>query len=113
MERQQPNQPTAAEQRKKQKDAGRARHGNLQHKRVHVLLNPAKLAFRGWEAASQPWTLATCEQFIEWCHIGKLFPLHRHNKQSYFKQGEHEMLQEPSVREAVFGGVAGSIQPER
>ena len=83
MERQQPAL-TAAEQRKKQKDAGRPRHGNLQHKRVHVLLNPAKLAFRGWEAASQPWTLATCEQFIEWCHIGKLFPLHRHkcNRQS-------------------------------
>jgi hypothetical protein len=24
----------------------------------------------------EPWSLATCEKFIEWCHIGKAFHLH-------------------------------------
>ena len=47
-------------------------------KRLHVLNNPAKLAFRGWENEPEPWKYSTCEEYIEWCHITKQFPHERH-----------------------------------
>jgi len=48
-------------------------------KRLHVLRNPSKLAFRGWEDEEEPWSLDTCKEYIEWCHIDKVFPEERHN----------------------------------
>lgn len=68
---------TGAE-RKRLKDKNRKRHGKKQKKRLHVLNNPNKLAFRGWEVEPEPWKYSTCEEYLEWCHISKLFPLERH-----------------------------------
>lgn len=79
MDEPQGNVETDAQARKREKDAGRIRRGTIHRKRIHVLQNPTKLAFRGWENAPEPWAYSTCERFIEWCHIGKKFPLHRHH----------------------------------
>jgi hypothetical protein len=38
---------TEGQQRKIERDKTRARRGNVQRKRLHVLRNPSKLAFRG------------------------------------------------------------------
>ena len=64
--------------RKRARDATRKRGGHIQKKRLHVLNNPAKLGFKGWWNAPQPWQSSTCEEFIEWCHISKQFPHERH-----------------------------------
>jgi hypothetical protein len=60
------------------------RRGNVQWKRLHVLNNLSKLAFRGWEEVPEPWTYADCKVYIEWCHIDKKFllELHRKNRKS-------------------------------
>jgi hypothetical protein len=73
-------QKTEAELRKKEADKHRERRGAFQRKRLHVLRNPEKLAFRGWKDVPEPWTLANCCEYIEWCHIGKVFSKDRHNK---------------------------------
>lgn len=70
--------PMTSAERKREKDKNRARHGKLQKKRMHVFNNPAKIAFRGWEDEPSPWSLITCEDYIEWCHLSKLFAPHRH-----------------------------------
>jgi hypothetical protein len=71
---------TDAQCRKIEKDKTRVRRGNVQRKRLHVLNNPSKLAFRGWEEVPEPWTYADCKEYIEWCHINKKFPPERHRK---------------------------------
>jgi hypothetical protein len=63
---------------KKEQDKGRRRPGKVHKKRLHILFDPDIKAFQGWEAVVEPWSLATCEKFIEWCHIGKGFPPSRH-----------------------------------
>lgn len=70
---------TLGQLRKEENDKKRKRKGAPQRKRLHVLQNPNKLAFRGWEDEPDMWTMATCESFIEWCHIDKKFPLSRHH----------------------------------
>jgi hypothetical protein len=59
---------------KKEQDKGRSRLGKVHKKRLHILFDPDIKAFQGWEAVVEPWSLATCEKFIDWCHIGKAFP---------------------------------------
>jgi hypothetical protein len=56
------------------------RRGNVQQKKLHVLNNPLKLAFRGWKEVPEPWTYADCEEYIEWCHIDKKFSSERRRK---------------------------------
>jgi hypothetical protein len=75
---------TKGQQHKIERDKTKARRENVQRKRLHVLRNPSKLAFRGWEEVLEPWTYADCEEYIEWCHIDKKFPLewHRKNRKS-------------------------------
>ena len=70
--------PLTKAERKRMRDQNRKRGGKKMKKRLHVLNNPAKMAFRGWEDEPQPWKYSTCEEFIEWCHITKLFPHERH-----------------------------------
>jgi len=65
--------------RKAMIDKGRKRRGTIHKKRWHVLKSPSHLAFRGWNEEAEPWTIPICEEYIEWCHIGKLFPLWRHH----------------------------------
>jgi hypothetical protein len=55
-------------------DKTRVRRGNVQWKRLHVLNNPSKLAFKEWEEVPKPWKYANCEEYIEWCHINKKIP---------------------------------------
>jgi hypothetical protein len=71
---------TDAQRREIERDKTRVRRGNVQQKRLYVLNNPLKLVFRGWEEVPKPWTYADCEEYIEWCHIDKKFPLERHRK---------------------------------
>jgi hypothetical protein len=59
---------------KKEQDKGRRRPRKVHKKRLHILFDPDIKAFQGWEAVVEPWSLATCEKYIEWCHIGKAFP---------------------------------------
>jgi hypothetical protein len=79
-------QKTETELRKEEADKHRERRGAFQRKRLHVLRNPKKLAFRGWKDVLEPWTLANCCEYIEWCHIGKVFPEDRHNKHRRFSK---------------------------
>lgn len=65
---------------KKARDKGRSRKGQTQKKRIYTLMDPTLLAFPGWDSVPSPWTLSTCERYIEWCHIGKKFELHRHKQ---------------------------------
>jgi hypothetical protein len=71
---------TNAQRWKIEKDKTRVWRGNVQRKKLHVLNNPSKLAFRRWEEVLEPWTYANCEEYIEWCHIDKKFPPERHRK---------------------------------
>jgi hypothetical protein len=71
---------TDVQRRKIEKDKIRMRRGNIQQKRLHVLNNPSKLAFKGWKEVPKPWTYADCEEYIERCHIDKKFPPERHRK---------------------------------
>ena len=54
-----------------QRDRTRDRRGKPCRKRLKVLDNPHKLAFRGWTDVPEPWTFEQCKQYIEWCHVGK------------------------------------------
>jgi hypothetical protein len=56
------------------------RRENVQRKRLHVLSNPSKLVFRGWEEVPKTWAYADCKEYIEWCHIDKKFPPEQHRK---------------------------------
>lgn len=71
--------PETGAVRKRERDRTRKRAGAIQRKREHVLNNPNKLAFKGWWDVPDPWKYSTCEEYIEWCHITKLFPLERHH----------------------------------
>ena len=68
---------TAAE-KKAEKDKLRQRPGKKDRKRLKVLLNPAKKAFKGWEDVPEPWMTSDCEEYLEWCHVSKMFPVSRH-----------------------------------
>jgi hypothetical protein len=46
---------TDAQCRKIERDKTRVQKGNVQRKRLHVLNNPSKLAFRRWEEVPKPW----------------------------------------------------------
>lgn len=67
-----------AGQRKKLNDKLRIRRGQKHKKRLHILFDGTCKAFNGWEDVEGTWTLDTCEEYIEWCHITKLFPSCRH-----------------------------------
>ena len=56
-----------------QRDRTRDQRGKPCRKRLKVLDNPEKLAFRGWTDVPELWTFEHCKQYIEWCHVGKAF----------------------------------------
>ena len=68
--------PTKTTRKKKTKRTGRPGK-----KRLEILLDDSKKAFDGWEEEETPWSLETCEEYIEWCHIGKGFPHARYRTQ--------------------------------
>jgi hypothetical protein len=68
----------AARIAKKEHDKGMRRRGKIHKKRLHILFDQNSKAFQGWEVVVEPWSLAICERFIKWCHIGKAFPPSRH-----------------------------------
>ena len=61
-----------------QRDRTRDQRGKPCRKRLKVLDNPHKLAFRGWTDVPEPWTFEQCKQYIEWCHVGKAFKRDRY-----------------------------------
>ena len=68
--------PTAGDQAPNdhdQQDRTRDRRNKPCRKRLKVLDNPQKLAFRRWTDVPEPWTFKHCKQYIEWCHVGKAF----------------------------------------
>jgi len=65
--------------KKAEKDKTRPRQGNIHQKRIHVLENPTKLAFKGWQDVPDPWNFDQAKHFIEWCHLDKSFRKERHN----------------------------------
>jgi hypothetical protein len=79
-------QKTKAKLRKEEADKHKERRGTIQRKRLYVLRNLEKLAFRGWKDVPKPWTFVDCCEYIEWCHIGKVFPEDRHNKHWRFSK---------------------------
>ena len=73
--------PTAGDQvpnDRGQRDRTRDQCGKPCRKRMKVLDNPQKLAFRGWTNVLEPWTFEHCKQYIEWCHVGKAFKRDRY-----------------------------------
>ena len=58
--------------------------GDRHHRHRCILMDPTAKAFRGWRNIEADWSLTTCKTFVEWCHIDKLFPYHRHR--SHLKQ---------------------------
>ena len=56
-----------------QRGRGKERRGQSCRKRMKVLNNPEKLAFRRWKDIPEPWTYKHCKRYIEWCHFGKAF----------------------------------------
>jgi hypothetical protein len=66
-------QKTEVELHKKEIDKNKERKGAIQQKRLHVLQNLKKLAFKGWKDVPKPWTFSNCCEYIEWCHIEKVF----------------------------------------
>jgi hypothetical protein len=70
----------AAVERKRQRDTGRSRKGKKQKRNHRILQDPTHLAFPGWETEEGVWKHKTVKNYIAWCHIGKLFPHHRHEK---------------------------------
>jgi hypothetical protein len=68
-------------QRRTEKRHRPKRTGKPGKKRLHILLDSTKKAFDGWEDLPEPWTFETCEEYIEWCHIGKGFPHERYKTQ--------------------------------
>ena len=61
-----------------QRDRMRDQRGKPCRKCLKVLDNPQKLAFRGWTDVPEPWTFEHCKQYIEWCHIEKVFKRDRY-----------------------------------
>ena len=61
-----------------QRDRMRDRRGKPCKKRLKVLDNPHKVAFRRWTDVPEPWTFEQCKQYIEWCHVGKAFKQDRY-----------------------------------
>ena len=61
------------------RDVGRKRKAGLPKKRLHILLDLNSKAFPNWQDVQGMWTLEICEEFIDWCHMGKAFPLARHS----------------------------------
>ena len=61
-----------------QRDRTRDQRDKPCRKRLKVLDNPNKLAFRGWIDVPEPWTFEQCKQYIEWCHVGKGFKRDRY-----------------------------------
>jgi hypothetical protein len=92
-------QKTEAELRKEEADRTRERKGPIQRKRLYVLRNPEKLAFRGWKDVPEPWTFADCCKYIEWCHIGKVFPKERHNKHRRFSKANLKYCLDPEFKQ--------------
>jgi hypothetical protein len=39
-----------------------------------------------WKDVPKPWTFLDCYEYIEWCHIGKVFPEDYHNKHWRFSK---------------------------
>ena len=61
-----------------QQERTRERRGKPCRKRLKVLDNLEKLAFRGWIDVPEPWMFEHCKQYIEWCHVGKAFKRERY-----------------------------------
>ena len=61
-----------------QRERTRDRCGKPCRKRLKVLDNPHKLAFRGWTDVLEPWTFEQCKPYIVWCHVGKAFKQDRY-----------------------------------
>ncbi len=64
----------------RKRDIGRKRKAGVPKKRLHLLIDPSAKAFPNWENVRGMWTFADCEKYIDWCHIGKAFPLQRHSR---------------------------------
>ena len=56
-----------------QRDRRRDRRSKPCRKRLKILDNPYKLAFRGWTDVLELWTFEQCKQYIEWYHVGMAF----------------------------------------
>ena len=54
--------------------------GHSQPRQRRYLVDPGAMAYRGWERLGNEWTANECKLFVGWCHIGKLFPYHRHKQ---------------------------------
>lgn len=90
---------TPAQLRKVETDKKRKRRGAPHRKRLHVLNNPEKLAFRGWEDEPDMWTMATCEFYIEWCHIDKKFHPSRHYYHRHTNKANLKYCECPDFRQ--------------
>lgn len=85
------------------RDIGRKRKATVPKKRLHILVDKNLKAFPGWEKVQGTWTLETCQSFIDWCHIGKVFPLARHaihraRRMANLKYCTHDVMVERCIQ---------------
>ena len=95
-----PNVPRTARttyaMRKAIVDKNRKRRGNTHRKRLQVLNSPDHPAFKGWSEEIEPWSMQICEDYIEWCHIGKLFPAWRHHHNRHTNKANLKYCENPA-----------------
>jgi hypothetical protein len=66
---------------------------------LHILLDLENHAFLGWKKEDEPWTKKTCEKYIEWCHIDKLFAHSEHKKHCRFHAANLHRCRDPDFVE--------------
>jgi len=86
-------------EKQRARDKGRPRNSKNTKKRLHILFDPKQLAFHGWENEEQPWTKRTCEKYIAWCHIDKVFPHSVHKKHCKFQVANLHYCKDPDFLE--------------
>ena len=82
-----------------QRDRTRDRRGKPCRKRLKILDNSHKVAFRGWTYVPEPWTFEQCKQYIEWCHVGKAFKRDRYLAHRVANKANLEFCENPNFLE--------------
>jgi hypothetical protein len=57
------------------------------------------LALRREKDVPGSWSYADCTKYIEWCHIGKVFPEEQHNKHQKFSKSNLNYCLNPTFKQ--------------
>ena len=85
--------------KRKDKRERKKRTGKIGKKRLYIFLDENKKAFDGWEEVPKPCTFETCEEYIEWCYIGRDFPHDRYSLQRKAHKANSHFCEWPIFKE--------------